>query len=76
MADMNKKKQGQIMEDDVKSINDDTQVVEIDLVTERRVLRKIDRVVLPLMCFVFFFQCEQPSMIVDSVYHVLTHCRS
>lgn len=35
---------------------DDT--VEIDPEMEKRVLRKIDRVVLPLMCLIYFFQCN------------------
>lgn len=34
----------------------DFAVVQSDPVAEKAVLRKIDRVVLPLMCFVYFFQ--------------------
>lgn len=34
----------------------DVAIVEFDAATEKAVLRKIDRVVLPLMCLVYFFQ--------------------
>lgn len=34
----------------------DVAVVEFDATAEKAVLRKIDRVVLPLMCLVYFFQ--------------------
>jgi hypothetical protein len=33
-------------------------VVHIDPAEEKKVVRKIDRVVLPLMCTVYFFQCK------------------
>lgn len=35
--------------------------LEINIAAKRRVLRKIDRVVLPLMCMIYFFQCKAPS---------------
>lgn len=44
----------------VKSVQgtSNAEVIVIDHEEENRVLRKIDRVILPLMCVVFFFQCE------------------
>lgn len=33
------------------------------LALEKRVLRKTDMVVLPMMCFVFFFQCKQHHLL-------------
>lgn len=47
----------------VKSTTSDVDVghVEIHDVDERKVLWKIDRVILPLMCAVFFFQCKSSS---------------
>lgn len=38
------------------SLSDVPEVVEFDAAMEKAVLRKIDRVVLPLMCLVYFFQ--------------------
>jgi hypothetical protein len=31
---------------------------EAEVALEKRVVRKIDRIVLPLMCLVYFFQCK------------------
>ena len=39
------------------SIASHGEVIEIDADLEKRVVRKIDCVVLPLMCLVYFFQC-------------------
>lgn len=36
--------------------------IVIDPAEERAVLKKIDRVILPLMAFVYFFQCKYPSL--------------
>ncbi|KAL3419368.1 major facilitator superfamily transporter [Phlyctema vagabunda] len=36
------------------------------LALEKRVLRKTDMVVLPMMCFVFFFQCEHNNYLSGS----------
>ena len=39
------------------SIASHGEVIEIDADLEKTVVRKIDCVVLPLMCLVYFFQC-------------------
>lgn len=43
-----------------KNIQDETHVIfhQIDPEEERKVVRKLDRVILPLMAFVYFFQCK------------------
>ena len=35
----------------------------IDPIDEKRVVRKLDRVILPLMAFVYFFQCYYTHLI-------------
>jgi tRNA A58 N-methylase Trm61 len=58
MADMIDKKSEDVVAASDHSTKENFGVIEIDLEEERRVLRKIDRVILPLMCVVFFFQCK------------------
>jgi hypothetical protein len=44
------------------------ELLDFDVATERKVLRKIDMVVLPLMCMIYFFQCRNlPSS--SSAFH-------
>jgi hypothetical protein len=37
---------------------EDAPVYVVDKLEEKKVVRKLDRVILPLMAFVYFFQCE------------------
>lgn len=37
---------------------EESTVIPLDPVEERAVVRKLDRVIMPLMAFVYFFQCE------------------
>lgn len=44
--------------DDVKVTIDQTVVEDIDPDEERKLVRKLDMVILPLMALVYFFQCN------------------